>query len=183
MMTVVSWVSTRQLLQENKMISLAENRHGRTSDGMLRQIKRVTRFWKAYAGDKLITSIGDKELRDYVQWRRDYYTQRPTEAKKRNVKIDPTDKTLQFDIMIGKAVINWAQKRGDRGLLPLPTFTFKVKKRRVRPAFEVGDYRTILSSIDRWIKSCDDPRHLHTRQLLEDYAARRACARWKAADV
>ena len=44
----------------------AENRHGRTSDGMLRQIKRVTRFWKAYAGSKLITAIGDKELRDYV---------------------------------------------------------------------------------------------------------------------
>ena len=27
----------------------AENRQGRTSDGMLRQIKRVVRFWQAYA--------------------------------------------------------------------------------------------------------------------------------------
>ena len=85
------------------------------------------------------------------------------------MKINPTDKTLQFDVMIGKAVINWAHERGDRGLLPLPTFTFTPKKKRVRPAFEVGDYRTILSAIDRWIKTCDDPRHLHTRQLLEDY--------------
>ena len=95
-----------------------ENKQGRTSDGMLRQIKRVTRFWREFAGAKLITAIGDKELREYVQWRRDYYTQRPAEAMKRNVKVNPTDKTLQFDIMIGKAVINWAHERGDRGLLP-----------------------------------------------------------------
>lgn len=67
-----------------------ENEQGHTSDGMLRQIKRVVRFWHAYAGDKLISAIGDKELRDYVQWRRDYYTQRPNEAKKRNVKANPT---------------------------------------------------------------------------------------------
>ena len=37
-----------------------ENLQGRTSDGMLRQIKRVVRFWRAYAGKKLITAIGDR---------------------------------------------------------------------------------------------------------------------------
>lgn len=147
----------------------AENRHGRTSDGMLRQIKRVVRFWHAYAGDKLITAIGDKELRDYVQWRRDYYTQRPNEATKRNVKVDPTDKTLQFDLMIAKAVIKWAHEQGWRGLLPLPLFTYTPKKKRVRPAFENGDYRLVLSAIRKWIRDCDNPKHLHTRQLLLDY--------------
>jgi len=147
----------------------AENRQGRTSDGMLRQINRVTRFWKAYAGTKLITAIGDKELRDYVQWRRDYYTQRPNEASKRNVKVNPTDKTIQFDIMIGKAVINWAHEQGWRGLLPLPTFTYTPKKMRVRPAFENSDYRGVLHAIQQWIKACENPSFLHTRQLLEDY--------------
>lgn len=149
----------------------AENLQGRTSDGMLRQIKRVVRFWYAYAGDKLITAIGDKELRDYVQWRRDYYTQRPNEAKKRNVKVNPTDKTLQFDLMIAKAVIKWAHEQGWRGLLPLPLFTYTPKKKRVRPAFENGDYRLVLSAIRKWIKDCDNPKHLHTRQLLLDYVA------------
>ncbi len=147
----------------------AENRQGRTSDGMLRQIKRVVRFWQAYAGSKLITAVGDKELRDYVQWRRDYYTQRPNEAKKRNIRVNPTDKTLQFDLMIAKAVIKWAHEQGWRGLLPLPTFTYTPKKKRVRPAFENGDYRGVLHAIDRWIKACKNPKHLHTRQLLEDY--------------
>lgn len=147
----------------------AENRQGRTSDGMLRQIRRVVRFWRAYAGSKLITAIGDKELRDYVQWRRDYYTQRPNEAKKRNVKVNPTDKTLQFDLMIAKAVIKWAHEQGWRGLLPLPIFTYTPKKKRVRPAFENGDYRLILSALRAWIKECDNPKHLHTRELLHDY--------------
>lgn len=146
-----------------------ENRHGRTSDGMLRQIKRVVRFWQAYACDKLITAIGDKELRDYVQWRRDYYTQRPNEAKKRNVKVNPTDKTLQFDLMIAKAVIKWAHEQGWRGLLPLPLFTYTPKKKRVRPAFENGDYRVVLNTIEDWIEDCENPKHLHTRRLLLDY--------------
>ena len=148
----------------------AENRQGRTSDGMLRQIKRVVRFWLAYADGKLITAIGDKELRDYVQWRRDYYTQRPNEAQKRNVKVNPTDKTLQFDLMIAKAVIKWAQQQGWRGLLPLPTFTYTPKKKRVRPAFEMNDQRLLRIALDDWIRTCESPQHLATRQLLRDYA-------------
>ena len=56
----------------------------RTSANMLRQIERVVRFWKEYAGSRSISAVGDPELEDYVQWRRDYYTQRPNEAKRRN---------------------------------------------------------------------------------------------------
>lgn len=69
-----------------------ENRHGRTSDGMLRQIERVARFWRAYAGKRLIAEIDDKVLRDCVGWRRDYYTRRRPEDLHPNVKRDPTDK-------------------------------------------------------------------------------------------
>ena len=146
-----------------------ENEQGRTTDGMLRQIERIVRFWRAFAGDKAITAISDAQLRDYVQWRRDYYTRRPSEAKKRNVKVNPTDKTLQFDLMVGKAILKWASERGYRGLLPLPTYTYTPKKKRVRPAFENGDYRALLNAIERWIKDCPSPKYLHTRQLLEDY--------------
>lgn len=146
-----------------------ENEHGRTSDGMLRQIQRVVRFWHAYAGDKLISAIGDKELRDYIQWRRDYYTRRPNEAAKRNVKPNPTDKTLQFDLMIGKAIIAWANERGYRGKLPLPTYTFTPKKKRVRPAFEQSDIRRLLAKLEEWIEQCEIPKYRETRLLLRDY--------------
>lgn len=137
---------------------------------MLRQIERVVRFWRAYAGEKNISSIGDPELEDFIQWRRDYYTQRPTEAKRRNVKLHPTDKTLQFDMMVGKAIIRWAHRRGYRGKLPLPTVTFTPKKIRVRPAFEVGDERRLRVTLERWVKECDTPAYRATRELLLDYA-------------
>ena len=137
----------------------------------MRQIERVVRFWHAYAGNKLISAIGDKELRDYVQWRRDYYTARPNEAKKRNVKVNPTDKTLQFDIMVGKAIIAWANERGHRGKLPLPTYTYTPKQKRVRPAFEQGEMRMLDNALYVWIRHCPDERFLETRILLRDYVS------------
>jgi integrase len=158
------------VIEEYVKFRRKENVQGRTSDGMLRQIERVVRFWQAYAGDKLITSIGDAQLRDYVQWRRDYYTQRPNEAKKRNVKINPTDKTLQFDLMIGKAIVRWAQTRGYRGTLPLPTYSFTPKKMRVRPAFELGDMRRLYGALEWWVEGCKVPAYKATRELLLDYS-------------
>jgi hypothetical protein len=47
---------------------------GKTKPGMLRQIKRVVKFWREYAGSKRIHDIGDAVFSDYVEWRRDYYT-------------------------------------------------------------------------------------------------------------
>lgn len=147
-----------------------ECQQGRTSKNMLRQIERVVRFWREFAGKRLITDINDAELSDYVQWRRDYYTQRPNEAKRRNVKINPTDKTIQFDMMIGKAIITWAHSRGLRGKLPLPMFTYTPKKKRVRPAFENGDHRKLRSALLEWIEEPHSPKHHATRLLLRDYA-------------
>ncbi len=46
---------------------------------MLRQVKRVLKFWREYAGKKAIESIDDKVL-------------------PKNAKLHPTDKTLQWDV-------------------------------------------------------------------------------------
>ncbi len=54
-----------------------EHQQGRTSSNALRQIERVGRFWLAFAGDRLLTDIGNTELREFVSWRRDYYTTHP----------------------------------------------------------------------------------------------------------
>ena len=117
-----------EVIEEYVKFRRRENEQGRTSDGMLRQIKRVVRFWQAYAGDKLITAIGDAQLRDYVQWRRDYYTQRPNEAKKRNIKINPTDKTLQFDLMIGKPSSTGRMSAAIVGFCPSPPIRSRRRK-------------------------------------------------------
>src|SRR5215475_3505815 len=50
-----------------------DHAHGKTSAGMLRQILRVSKFWREYAGELAVEGIDDKEMREFIPWRRDYY--------------------------------------------------------------------------------------------------------------
>ena len=50
-----------------------DHRHGGTSAGMLRQIIRVSKFWREYAGELAVEAIDDKVMREFIPWRRDYY--------------------------------------------------------------------------------------------------------------
>lgn len=156
-----------EVVEEYVAFRRKQHEQGHTSAHSMRQIERVAQFWMAYAGNKLVTSIGNNELKDYVTWRRDYYTTHP--FKHHNAKKHPQDKTIQWDIMLGKAIIKWAHERGYRGLIPLPTFTFVPKKKRVRPAFEMADYRTLTASLLRWIDDCEIPKYRDTRILLYHY--------------
>ena len=55
-----------------------------TSDYMLRQIVRVSKFWHEYCGKKPVDKIDNALLRDYVDWRRDYYHRMPVEQRPKN---------------------------------------------------------------------------------------------------
>ena len=134
---------------------------------MLRQIKRVVKFWREHAGDQGIENIGNKELSGYIEWRKNYYAQFKTLPK--NAKLNPADKTLQWEMMLGKAIIRWAGEQGYRGDLPLPTFTFTPKKNRVRPAFELHEYRRLLRTLIKWRRDCPNDTWRHARLLLIDY--------------
>ena len=83
-----------------------DHRHGGTSAGMLRQIIRVSKFWREYAGELPVEAIDDKVMREFIPWRRDYYSQFKKLPK--NAKLHPADKTLQWDMMLGKAIVKWA---------------------------------------------------------------------------
>ena len=50
-----------------------DHRHGKTSAGMLRQLKRVSKFWREYAGHLAVEAMDDKVMREFIPWRRDYY--------------------------------------------------------------------------------------------------------------
>src|SRR6476659_8420471 len=50
-----------------------DHRHGKTSAGMLRQVIRVSKFWREYAGELAVEAIDDKVMREFIPWRRDYY--------------------------------------------------------------------------------------------------------------
>src|SRR5258705_6648518 len=99
-----------------------DHRHGKTSAGMLRQIVRVSKFWREYAGEMAVEAIDDKVMREFIPWRRDYYA----DFKKlpKNAKRHPTDRTIQFDMMVGKAIVRWAAEQGLRGKRPAITATF-----------------------------------------------------------
>jgi len=118
-----------------------DHRHGKTSAGMLRQIIRVSKFWREYAGGLPVEAIDDKVMREFIPWRRDYYA--GFKKLPKNAKLHPTDKTLQWDMMLGKAIVKWAAEQGLRGKQPSITVTFTPKKKRVRPAFERWEYRLL----------------------------------------
>jgi len=44
-----------------------------TSIYMLRQIKRVSKFWHEYCGKTAVNKIDNAKLADYIAWRKDYY--------------------------------------------------------------------------------------------------------------
>jgi integrase len=138
-----------------------------TSDHMLRQVTRVVKFWRAYAGKRAIEVMDDKMLAAYVPWRRAYYHNMPTLPK--NARLHPTDKTLQWEIMLGKSLIKFAHDAGYRGNKPLPTFTFVPKVKRVRPAFTLWEYRQLYRGMRSWIHEAATDRARRSRQLLRDY--------------
>jgi integrase len=138
-----------------------------TSDGMLRQIKRVSRFWREYAGAKPIEAIDDKVLQGYVPWRKAYYRSMPVPPK--NARLDPTDKTLQWEIMLGKMLVKHAHGQGYRGNKPLPTFTFVPKRKRVRPALSLSDFTTIQRKLRAYVLDAKNDRERASRLLLHDY--------------
>ena len=60
--------------------------------------------------------IDDKVMREFIPWRRDYYS--TFKKLPKNAKLHPTDKTLQWDMMLGKAMVKWAHEQGLRGNKP-----------------------------------------------------------------
>ena len=140
---------------------------GHTTFHMYRQVQRVSKFWHEYIGDQVISAIGDMELRGFVQWRRDYYSRKGHLPK--NASLHPADKTLQWEIMLGKAILKYAHEQGYRGRLPLPTFAFTPKNVRVRPAFEVSEYLRLLRALEQRRLRTQNARWQESRLALRDY--------------
>jgi integrase len=150
-------------------IAFRERDHvqGRTTEGMLKQIIRVAKFWRVYAGALPIEAIDDKVMRAFIPWRRYYYSNFTKLPK--NAKLHPKDTTLQWEMMLGKAIIRWAHEQGVRGQLALPTATFTAKKKRARPAFEIPEYRQLWRTMRKRINEAEDGRIRRSREFLRDY--------------
>lgn len=141
-----------------------------TSDYMLRQIRRVSKFWHEYCGKKPVDKVDNALLRDYVDWRRDYYRRMPANKRPRNHSINPADKTLEWETTFALTVLKFAHERGYRGNKPLPTFRHKAQRTKTRPAFTLAEYSRLYKGIRRWMhEEKDNARWRYTRELLRDY--------------
>ena len=136
---------------------------------MLRQIKRVSKFWDEYCGNTAISNIDNKLLQEYIGWRKAYWHNVPAEKRPRNAKLNPKDKTLEWEVTLAKTVIKFAHDRGYRGKAQLPTYSFTAANKIVRPAFLVTEYRDLYKEMRKWIYEAKNAREKHPRMLLRDY--------------
>lgn len=147
------------------------SRQEQTSIHMLRQIKRVVKFWREYCGKKAVDRIDNSVLKDYVAWRKDYYHRMPPEDLPKNARVNPADKTLEWEITLAKTLLKFATERGYRGKVALPNWRFKSEKRIVRPAFTTAEMAKIYLYFREWIKKVParDAERKWNRELLRDY--------------
>jgi hypothetical protein len=78
--------SVNRVIDEYVALRERQYAQGRTSIYMLRQIRRVVKFWRQYIGDRPIETIGNKELSGFIEWRKSYYAQFKTLPK--NAKLN-----------------------------------------------------------------------------------------------
>ncbi len=140
-----------------------------TSIHMLRQIKRVAKFWREYCGTMGISNIDNVVLQDYVAWRKDYYYRMAEDERPRNHKLNPADKTLEWETTLAKTLLKFAFERGYRGQTQLPTYRFKAERAIVRPTFTVDEYWKIIKGMRKAIRETKNKEWLYTKELLRDY--------------
>jgi integrase len=166
------YVRLRQLQYDRAQLDkINTSRQEQTSIYMLRQIKRVVKFWREYCGKKAVDKIDNAVLKDYVPWRKDYYHRMDEKDRPKNSRLNPADKTIEWEVTLAKTLLKFADERGYRGRIALPTWRFKSEKRVVRPAFSSPDIAQIYKSFRAWIRAVPlrDQERRWNREMLRDY--------------
>lgn len=166
------YVKLRQLQYDRAQLDKVNtSRQEQTSIYMLRQIKRVVKFWREYCGKKAVDKIDNAVLKDYVPWRKDYYHRMDVKDRPKNHRLNPADKTIEWEVTLAKTLLKFADERGYRGRAALPTWRFKSEKRIVRPAFTAPEMAKIYRHFRAWIRAVPvtDAERRWNREMLRDY--------------
>lgn len=82
------YVKLRQTQYERAQLDkINTSRQEQTSIHMLRQIKRVVKFWREYCGKKAVDKIDNAMLQDYVAWRKDWDIARNMGTSVQNIEL------------------------------------------------------------------------------------------------
>ena len=79
-----------------------------------------------------VEKVDNGVLQGFIAWRKDYYHRMPAAKVPKNARLNPADKTLQWELTLGKTILKYAQERGSRGTKPLPTFTYRRLQRLLK---------------------------------------------------
>ncbi len=150
---------------DNKHGKASSNPRGHTSDLLLKKISRAAGLLDEYAGSKPVRDITSAVLQNYAPWRRAYYRG----ALPKNARRHPADTTIKWESTLAKGILIWATGQGYLDEANLPRRNFKCKQRNARPAFSAAEFYSLWQAVDKWVESCQDPRHVHTREMLRDY--------------
>ena len=145
----------QQQYERGTTVTINNSSKQETSIYMLRQIKRVSKFWIEYCGKKAVDKIDNVVLQDYVQWRKSYYHNMPEEKWPKNARPNPKDKTLEWEVGLAKTLIKFAHERGYRGKSALPDWRFKSKGHIVRPPVAESDLAQLLLYMKSWVRSSE----------------------------
>jgi len=126
---------------------------GRYSTNMIRNHKRVMMTWTSFWGDTQITKITANMMERGVEWRR---------ALRKT-----TDTNIQMEMMMQKQVLRWCVRQG--WLNQVPLYTYIAKKRIVRPAFDILEYRKLYRGLRRYVKCAKSERYRWLRSQLQDF--------------
>jgi integrase len=164
------YVALRQRQYDRSLLgSKNTSREQQTSIHMLRQIKRVVKFWREFCGKLAVDKIDNAKLQDFIAWRKDFYHNMAVEKRPKNARLNPADKTLEWELGLGNTLIIFAHERGYRGKNQLPTYRFRSAKKIVRPAFTLPEYRQLIQGMRKHIYEENNKERKYTRELLRDY--------------
>jgi integrase len=124
---------------------------GRHSLAMIRIHKQLQRKWASFWGDTQIANITPQHLDRAVEWRRQLRATRDT--------------NIQLEMMCQKQVLRWCVRQGwlDR----VPDWTFVARKRLVRPAFDVVEYRKLYRALRKFTKAAANEHYKWYREQLQ----------------
>lgn len=140
-----------------------------TSVYNLRQIKRKAKFWHEYMGSTQMHKITNALLRDYVDWRRDYYHRMPVDKRPRNCSLNPADKTLQDETVFALSVLKWAAERGYISESKKLDTYYKAERTIARPPFTQTDYDKLLATLQQRVDAASKPKQRYMAEMLQDY--------------
>lgn len=155
--------------ERNKLSKINSSSRQTTSIYMLRQIKRVSKFWREYCGKTAVDRIDNALLQNYVSWRKEYYHKLDPKKLPRNYKLNPADKTLEWEVGLAKTLLKFAGERGYRGNAASPTWRYKAERNIVRPSFTLPEYTKIYKTMRAWIREPMLVERRYTREMLRDY--------------